>query len=187
MTKIINSLLIFALSLSLVACDVDTSNDTADETIEEITEEVIDEPTSYTVELDELQTQIINEMNLDILSGLGNDNGDGTSTYEIQYNDKDELLKVLDMWFDADLLCIWADNNYIEKVHHSKDYQLTKIYLNETSITTQEEFTNLYAKRIFEYGLIYNKFDEKKSWIFIAFYDSNGNKINQIDSDMIDL
>lgn len=130
-----------------------------------------------------MQIELLDEINLAELEGLKNGN-----TYEIPLEDKDKILKSLDMWIDADCLEIWADNeDWVDNVYHSKDYKLFKIYLSDTSKIAQDTFSTLYAKRLFEFGLIYNKLDGKDSWIFITYYDKNGNKISQIDSDMLDL
>lgn len=142
--------------------------------------EVQEEPTSYTVEVDELQAQLLDEMNLAELEGLKNGN-----TYEVPNEDKDKILKALDMWIDADCLEIWADNDYLDNVYHSKDYQLFRIYFDDSS--QKDTFLTYYAKRLFELGIIYNKFNGDDVWVFIMLYDEKGNKFQTIDSDMLGL
>lgn len=142
--------------------------------------EVQKEPTSYIVEVDDLQTQLLDEMNLAELEGLKNGN-----TYEVPNEDKDKILKSLDMWLDADCLEILADNDYLDNVCHSKDYQLFRIYFSDSS--QKDTFLTFYAKRLFELGLIYNKFNGNDTWIFIKLYDEKGNGFQTIDSDMLGL
>lgn len=175
---------ILVVLLALVGCG-------NEEPIEPIQEEVIEEvvePTTYIVEFDELQTQLLDEINSADLVDYKQDNGDGTSTYEIPLDKKEVILHNLAMWLDADCSDIWIDNEeWVEEVYHSANFQLFKVYLLDASKNAQDTFSTLYAKRLFELGLIYNKLDENNSWIFINYYDRNGNKLNYICSDTLGL
>lgn len=173
--------LILILSILFLIVGCGTEEPKEESQVQEETVEVQEEPTSYIVEVDELQTQLLDEMNLDVLADKKQSNG----SYEIPNDEKGKVLQSLDYWIDADCSDIWVDNDYLDKVYHSADYQLFRIYFNDLS--QKDTFLTLYAKRLFEFGLIYNKFDEKNSWIFIILYDEKGNKIQTIDSDMLDL
>lgn len=141
---------------------------------EEKNEEIAFANSHYSVELDNPKVILVGDA-LGDYESYKSVSGDSWVFTDLPLEKKDEILSCVSSHIDSNLDSI--ELSFISKIYHSSDFGLFKIYFTDTDINTQDAFTKGMLKIIFEYGLAYQRFDNKETRnVVVQYLNSDGSK-----------